>query len=229
MQMTWWEHGELLEHLRSRPDLWTDDDGLWVRFARRPVDEEQIAVFAMQLLPPPSATSRFRMYTLHCTPVVWDDGVCSEYLEWVMRNFTTYGSRLETVRILTEELGVPLERANMGAVVLAHTHCVGSIYEQPMYIEPDALQRPDPILPDQVKQRILGQWELAKGGWLRLCENGSQLLSILLDVHGHQSEHRAAAFPGCPSVVAFRGMVRPIGTDMRLLHTHLYGFPEGDL
>jgi hypothetical protein len=227
VQMTWWEHDELLEHLRSRPDLWTEDNDLWVRFARRPVDEEQIAVFAMQLLPP-VGTGRFRMYTLHSTPVVWEDTTVTEYLEWVLRNFTTYGARIETVRILTEELGVPLDKANMGAVVLSHTHCVGSIYEQPQYFEPDAMQRPDPLLPVPVQQRVLGQWELVRGGWLRLCENGSQLLSILLDINGHQSEHRANAFPG-PSVVAFRGMVRPIGTDMSLLHTHLYGFPEGDL
>jgi len=226
MQVTWWEADELCEHLRSREDLWTDAGDMWVRYARHLPEEDPIAVFALQVLPAPG-TARFRQTTLHITPVVWDPGVIDGYLEFILRNFTTYGARLETQQLLTEELGVAPEAAEKGAVILAHVHNIGSVYGPPAaYAEPDPYPGCTPKFHTATQQRVLGQWPLAKGGIVRLCENGTNLLSVLLDIHGVRPDGLSLPDGDPPAVVAFRGMVRPL-TANSLLHEHLYGYPEG--
>ena len=62
MTLTWWEYEDLLEHLRSREDIWIQSEEnpfLWLR-----VDDEAASCLALSFSPPADAESRLVLISL---------------------------------------------------------------------------------------------------------------------------------------------------------------------
>jgi hypothetical protein len=113
-QICWWEHEELLDHLRTRPDLWEPDPDspLWIR-----KDSEGGPAFALQLIEP-EAPGPYRMYTLSWTPVSWEEDEVEEYLLRLLYFWTSYSTRLGMEKILQDELKLDADTAYLMAVAL---------------------------------------------------------------------------------------------------------------
>jgi hypothetical protein len=139
MQICWWEAAELLEHFRSRPDIWIEDSGLWMRktVAGTPA-------FGLQLLEPDPGP--YRMYTLSWTPVEWDDSYVEEYLDKLVYFWTSASTRFEFERLMVSELALDPEIARLMAVAL-------------MKATVDPGTDPELSLPDP-KQEPLWHWDL---------------------------------------------------------------------
>lgn len=203
MQICWWEHAELLEHLRSRPDIWVEDSGLWIRktVAGTPA-------FALQLIEPES-TGPYRQYTLVPTPVEWSDDDISEYLEKLVWHWTSYSTRLEFTKIMVSELGLDPNTAELMAIAL-----------QRATVEPK--QDPEK-LPEPPKQEPLWAWDLPwppktgvmqevivgkmllpyPGGSITMTEHGG-MLRVRFEIHTERNKTGVSS-------IAMQGFCKPLG------------------
>jgi hypothetical protein len=85
------EAEELVEHLASRPDIWTERKGVWVRMdAAQPL----LALCIKPGLP------NGLLALVHKPLGPWSAGAADDYVEWLLDKYTAYSLRQQVVKIL---------------------------------------------------------------------------------------------------------------------------------
>lgn len=153
--ITWWEHEELLEHLKNRPDIWsaTQDPSTWLR-----TDKEGTALCALRFRGPDRPNHRFRQFQVLPIELAWDVDTTQEYALRLLRKWTSYGIRIETANLLLTELGLAANVANAAAIAIAGIEQTGiqdpdgSVFPAPTQGElwPDSAR---PELPAPLRER----------------------------------------------------------------------------
>lgn len=211
IHVTWWEFDELLEHLRGRPDIWTqseENEFLWLRgqtLWSSDGDAKTISGCAFSCCPPIDATSPFRLFQIDIIPLEWEEAYCQEYLRRTLECWTTYGQRKRVETFLVEELQVSTEHAMLGAIGL------GAQDYAEERVDPDSVSGPEQqsrLWPDSLPPLSLtplpdpldvGTWLLQGGGYVSL-----RLQAEMLRVSISIKDNKADGY-GPP----LRGYVRP--------------------
>lgn len=179
----WWEHAELLEHLVSRPDIWSKSDenpNLWLRthVSQWAEDGSPVEEPALGLLFEKEATGTFNVRPV---PISWSAEGCDSYLERLLVHWTGYGHRQRVILFFMNTLGLTPETAELMSLALEELDAdpdgsprqdpedLGPVQES---MVPDALP---PILPKPKDPADLGTWPLLSGGWLKLKLMGGML------------------------------------------------------
>ena len=164
--ITWWEYDELVEHLSSRPDIWTRSDEnefLWLRSA-----SEEGPDAGLLFSPPSDPESPFRCYALETIPLGWDEDYLNVYITGLLTHWTSFSVRKRTEEFLIDELHIDPQTSHLSAIALESfdwTERSTSITETtgPAPL-PDSIAT---ILPPP-KVGHVGTWLLAGGGYVRL-------------------------------------------------------------
>lgn len=196
LQICWWEYTELIEHLRSRPDIWETDGVIWVR---RSASDEPALV--LQFLPP-EENGPYRMYTVAPTPLSWSQEDVDEYLSKLIYHWTSYCFRIEAERLLASELKLDPSTAMMMAIILQRTQ-----------VEPSE----DPEKASRAQQQVL--WEDVPA-YIKSCGIMAQSLanltgSVAISKHAGQLRvqlHIVNPYPANgPHSFLLTGFVHPHG------------------
>jgi hypothetical protein len=168
MNICWWEHDELIDHLASRQDIWTqseDNPAMWLR------STEDEALCAL-LLAPPAKTGPFRQYAVRVVPAAWSREECDKYVEALLNHWTSYLRRQQVETFLIDSLDVKPETASLAAIAIQANTESGSVFTDPE-VEPiqadlfGATNEPEPgKLPSEV------QYDIHPGGYLNLQPRG---------------------------------------------------------
>ena len=149
------EYNELREHLRDRPDIWTElPNGLW---ARSVDDVPQLAL----VLTPKNGTVDLRV-----VPSGWDDDECTKYIENLLAHWTSYGQRLRIQKFL--EGIVEGTAADTAHQLIRILHSDSWDPEN----APFQLSLPADVAGPDIKTEDLPKllhFPLVGGGWLRLA------------------------------------------------------------
>ena len=172
MRITWWEYEELLEHLESRPDLWTPSPSKPNTWARCSSDQiEMLLGFSEPAKPGP-----YRMYGIGAIPVNWTPSESEKYLSELVSGWTSYSIRLSIVNLLETELGIPQDKAFVAAIAIAR------MFVDPTPHDPDASETPLQAELYEDPKDVYGdslipcrREYLMKGGHLSLEPVGGQL------------------------------------------------------
>jgi hypothetical protein len=148
MNIMWWEHEELLEHLSHRTDIWQRmeaDPRNWIRL----VDDTPVALLVFRS---PSATGPYRQHQVSCIPVDngWDNAWCQDYLLKLVCGWTSYKFRSATEEFLVSELKLDANTAHAAAIGIARI-------EQEPEPDPDKPEIPlqDPLFPKDEQEVLL--------------------------------------------------------------------------
>lgn len=212
----WWEYNELLDHLVARPDIWSesaDSPGLWLRS-----DSAGDSVMGL-LLVPPIKSGTYRQYAVRTVPLSWPTERCNEYLDELLRHWTSYLFRLETTKLLQDELNLDIRVAESMAIAIAR---LGQIE-----FDPDAVPQPsqkslEDITSGFPDDRAYGLasphrlFLLSSGGYVRLRPRGGMLaVDLSLKVDG--------SFTGSGQLTGF---VRPQNGNLQGTFNLLFGLGE---
>jgi hypothetical protein len=216
LKLCWWEVDELLEHLRSRPDLWTqssDNEQLWLR------EDHETEAFGLLLIAPPDMSSPFRMFALHPIEMAWDSDYVDSYLLWLVSHWTSFRRRSVVTAFLERELGVPTENAPLAAIAIE-----GLSWEEDATPEPSAppVQEelwPAPVPPPTsfaVDPTLVGTFLLSgNSGWLQLRLLGGMLrVNLVLRTRNTQQ------------TIPLQGLVRPLNGRTRDAAAKIAGWAE---
>src|SRR5262245_26099971 len=132
--LCWWEVEELLVHLRSRPDLWTELDtpGTWVR--DDPRGDTLLQAFVLVLVATKDTTSPNRLTVVQSLPLEWSAEDVDSYLLWLVGHWTSYAQRTVVTQFLIDELKVVPADAPLYAIA------IGGMSQE-------AISQPEPSLP----------------------------------------------------------------------------------
>lgn len=219
MNITWWEYEELLDHLRSRPDLWTLDDttGMWLR-----TNENSDPCVALAIRGP-SNTGPYRQYNVGIIPMDWTVEESDAYVLRLVSMWTSYGIRMKTVELLTTDDGILMEPKTAMAVSVA----IGAMENEPrfdpekekLFVQgklPDFMSgfAPDPFEQGRALHFING------GGYLSFARRGD-----MLQVKISLKHPKSGGFGGCGQLT---GYVRPQNGDMRGCFEYIFGVRAAD-
>lgn len=176
--IAWWEYEELLEHLTTRPDIWTkeEDSFSWIRMSMR--QPEGTPAMRMEVTPP-IGSSKFRMAHLTIHPLSWDEEVCESYTRNLLIQWSTYGDRIELQQLYETELSLDPKVAMVAAIVAGHLFTVGTIKDDQLSLgdfHEDAERY------DFQPGYLLGQWPLLKGGSIRLLTTGKHTVRAIVHI-----------------------------------------------
>lgn len=210
--LAWWEFDELLEHFRSRPDIWTADGDLWVRYSDA---ETQVPLLAVQTVPPTS-DSRFRTGVIIATPLGVTQEEMESYITSLLVGHTSYAERVDAARFLSSELNVDVQVAEKAATILAYLFLIGPLDPK---LSKETWKGFELKSPDS--GQFLGQWAIRRGdlpgGCIRMYTTGHELVRVFLSLNG-PIEKNMMGF----SVQEFTGHLRPIGRSVKQLPEVLF-------
>jgi hypothetical protein len=205
------EAEELMDHLRSRPDIWHEGDDLM--FVR--TDREGTMCLGLKLVPP-AARGTYSTWMLHVLPSAWDAGESAVYVEQLVCKWTSFSLRQRFARFFMTELKLPPKTAEAAALICAVIVCEA---------DPDPEATWQPPLPDITTPKLLprvattlSQTYLLQGrGWLKL-ELAGNMIGAEMSVSDPDGEmHR------------LRGFVKGTnGSPVRDLAAGLFGWPLED-
>jgi len=212
--LLWWEYNELLEHLISRPDIWTESEGqpgLWLRSSS---EGDGCGV----LLVPPVKTGPYRQYVLRSVPMTWDAQRTDDYIHELLTHWTSYNYRLDLTTLFTEELHLDQRTASNVAIAAVR------LGQGPEF-DPDHL--PEPTQSNLVdgdtgfthtaglNEPLRRVFYLTGGGYVCFRPSGG-LLTVDISVKVRE---------GFTGAGQFSGHVRPRNGDLRGAFTILFGEP----
>ena len=231
IQLTWWEYDELLEHLKDRPDIWTqseDNPFLWLRSqtirATTPEEEDETTNgLALVITPPADESSHFRLFTIEIHVFDWEQDYCHQYLIDLLHHWTLYSRRARIEKFLATDLGLTPDIARLGAIGIT------SFDQLSEPEDPDSSETPAPkkiwadMIPPDVDIPILdsfdiGTWFLRDGGYVNLKHKNGAIITRISIRHP-----RTNGFTH-----PLRGVVRPpyCTTDQYIRGVHAVELPE---
>jgi hypothetical protein len=221
LALTWWEVDELLEHLSSRSDLWTqssDDPRVWMRTDTR--SEPPADAFGLFLGSPTAvASGSFRIFALHAIPMTWSPDYVQAYVLWLLKHWTTYQRRQVVSSFLQSELGV-----DSGTALIAAIAIDGLDWEDGQAFEPAGPPLQEELWPEDMPTATFENDPMHVGtylfsgsaGWVRLRLR-SGMFHISLALRGK----------GTPApLIALQGFVRPLHSRFVDIVTALTGRRE---
>lgn len=223
LQLCWWEVEELLEHMRSRPDIWTqssDDARMWFREEpRNPATQ----AFALLILPPKDESSPFRLSTLQTMAVSWDEEYISSYLLWLVSHWTSFRRRTVVTKFLESELGIDPKTAPLAAIAVE-----GLSWDADETKEPEAPPLQDELWPREITlpadafvsdPSLLGTYLLSgSAGWIQLRLQGG-MIRASLHIRAKDS----------PEILTLQGFLRPTNGRTRDTAAAIAGWPVAEL
>lgn len=90
------EAEELVEHLRSRPDIWTYYNEVWARSIGTETEPE----YALALVLRQNHYKNFIALTFK--PYAWSLVQSDDYVEWLLEKYTAYGTRSRLIAVLEQ-------------------------------------------------------------------------------------------------------------------------------
>jgi hypothetical protein len=149
------------------------------------------------------------MYTLHTTPVEWEEAYVLDYLDKLLWYWTSYSSRLEFEALMISELNEPPEIARLMAIALMRATVEPKI--DPEKAPPDPKQEPlwhwDLPWPPQTgvpTSGVVGHMSLpTPGGSITITQHG-ELLRVRFEIATRRTAN------GWHSI-AMQGFCRPLG------------------
>lgn len=224
LRLCWWEVEELLEHLRSRPDLWTrseESNALWLRTEPR-LDDVDAQAFGLLIVEPSDKTSPYRQYVLQTIPILWDAEHTSSYLAWLVSGWTSHQRRATLTKLLREALDTPPETAPLAAIAIEALDWSEDGPEPEPGLPPlqEELWPRDPLPPLVFEKdpTLVGTFLLTQGaGWLQLRLNGGMLRVI------------AALRTKTGETLSLQGLLRPTRGRARDAAAKLAGWPEDEV
>jgi hypothetical protein len=223
-KLTWWEADELLEHMKSRDDLWiqsSDNEDLWIREEPRSEEIGQQA-FGLLILRPIDKDSPFRMFGLQPVPMAWDPTFVDRYLFWLVRHWTSFRRRDVVSKFLTKELLIPVDTSVLAAIAIE-----GLAWEEDETPEP-----PDPPLQEEMwpemfqpptihfeqDRTLIGTFLLSQNaGWVQLRLTGG-MIKVSLSLQASKSFE----------AISLQGLVRPLNGRVREAASKIAGWPTTD-
>lgn len=158
------EHAELVEHLRSRPDIWTESNE--AKFFRLDRDPEGNFFPIFALLIASRGSGPLRTYSVSAVSLRNDDAEADSLTRNLVEGFTSYNTRVALTHFFMDELKLD---SNMAvAASIAATKIVYDGELVPTGVE-DAVQGTLPGMPEE--QRLL--YGIAGGGYLALRLQGN--------------------------------------------------------
>jgi hypothetical protein len=215
MNLQWWEFEQLLDHLRTRQDIWSSPrEGLWLR-SHSYDDNTSCLGLAIS---PPVKTGPFRQYVLRAVPFAWDAAQCDEYLTALVSKWTDYGTRRRYTEFLITEANIAPAVASSIATGL----CAVDQGEIPD-VEAFPLPSTRELWPDVsdldittgYSERALRTYGIVGGGWLTVRLSGGML-------HVRASLRSDGRYGGGYGGV-FEGFVRPNDGNVPLASAFLFG------
>lgn len=217
LKLCWWEVDELIEHLRSRPDIWTqssDNEQLWLR------EDKDGSAFGLLFIAPPDPTSPFRMFVLQTIELGWNTSYIDDYLLWLVNHWTSYRRRTVVTSFLEKELNVPHADAPLAAIAIEglgweEDETPEPIVRFPIQEELWPELAPPPQLSFADDPTLVGTYLLAGNtGWFQLRLVGG-LLRITLNM---RSRNGTVTLP-------LQGLIRPMNGRVREAAALLAGWP----
>jgi len=218
MNLCWWEYEQLLDHLRSRGDIWASSHpSVWVRSFS--YDESETIVCCLRFTPPRNA-GPFRQYACSVVPMEWTVEQADEYLQHLLESWTDYGRRKRFETFLRDELRLESALAANAAIALCSLD--EGLNPGP---DPDRLPLPtarelfpdvqSPLLCLADGAHYLRTYGFTGGGWFTISLTGGMLrVRASLPSHGRY---------GGGYSQPFEGFVRPYNGNVNLAAAALFG------
>lgn len=215
INLMWWEHEQLLDHLLSRTDIWSSPrQNMWMRILS---DKDDTPVIGLAISPP-AKTGPYRQYSIRQVPMAWTVEQCDEYLDHLCRKWTDYGTRLRYASFLVSELALDPAKAYAAAIGLCGVEQIGDTDPEQCPMPTDRELWPDVEGPDlhiQHSERVLRTFGITGGGWLSVrLQSGMLRVRCALRSDGKYG----GGYSG-----SFEGFIRPVNGNAELAAAFLYG------
>lgn len=216
LSLMWWEHEQLLDHLRSREDIWSSSrENMWMRQHNSDDDTPCLGL----AISPPVGSSPFRRYAYRTIALGWSQEQCDEYLTALARKWTDYSVRMIFTQFLVDEVKMDVDKAQSVAIALCGL-------EQSV-ITPDpevfALPTQRELWPDIAGVDLSGvnyddgvqTYGITGGGWLSI-RRSADMLRVRASLRSHTKY--GAGYGG-----VFEGFIRPRDGNIKLASVFLFG------
>lgn len=212
MQLMWWEAEQLIDHINSRPDIWSNTaTGQWLR-QQSYEDSTGLLGIAITGLSPKGP---FQKYTFTLVPLFFTKEQATDYFTNLCIQWTDYGQRERYTRLLIAEGNIDAAKAGLLATALCATDYG--------VVEGYSTTTPTELIPDirnlgiigQVDERAVRAFGITGGGWLRVSfTNGMLKVRASLRTSGDYG----GGFGG-----EFEGFIRPSDGNVQLAAAFLLG------
>jgi hypothetical protein len=215
-QLTWWEAADLLDHLSSRPDIWTqsnENEHVWFRTT----DDDESLQCGIVFIPPADVQSPYRLFHLQEIAYDWTADHTAQYVSWLIANWTTRRHRLDVEKFLCEELSIEPATAFMAAIAIGSFEWTGIRSAEPTTASPTQEEfwprdTPPRILTDD--RTHIGTYLFSGGaGWVRLRLIGG-MIRTQISIRARTGE-----------VIPLDGLARPFTSDARGAAAKIAGWP----